>query len=633
MKNRLLFRKSKRLLFLCFVLLVLLSSNSISGQLAVWNPTWSGTSPSPFAATSLGSNVASGSLARVNLTGTSSGSRYSSSNWSASNYLTITITASPGFVLNLNSQVVSLTMGSSGTGPNLYTLRSNVDSYSSSLGSAVPSCSGHSLTNITLPSTGYNGLTSITFRIIGSTTGCSSTFGAGGTGGPSAITINGNAVSAVTSPTVSNASATLIATTTATLSGNVTNTGGAAITANGSVYALTSDDSTPTIGELNVTNLSTPVPGSGTGSFSNATGAVLMVNRQYSYNAYATNSVGTSYGTVATFYTLAVTPNAPTVGSPTVNSLTVTLDTSDDNPSGTQYAIQETGGDYVQADGTLGADAVWRTESEWGTVIVNGLASNIAYTFQVKARNGDGVETDFSATASGTTEANLNPTIEAGTLASFGSICVNSSVIESFTFTGYNLTNANVVVGPLSGFTFATSEEGTYQASLSFTPDVNGEVAETVFVQFTPTAEQNYDGFISITGGGASGVNVSVIASGINTAVVVTTGGSSSISATSAVLLGSFEEGCSTVTTSGVQYSLNVDFTGASSIALGGTAAALSPNTLYYYRAFATDATGTVYGAIEDFTTLNLAAPVALDGDEETTTSFVANWEEVNGAS
>ncbi|WP_425555377.1 beta strand repeat-containing protein, partial [Flavobacterium cheonhonense] len=447
------------------------------------------------------------------------------------------------------------------------------------------------------------------------------------------VTISWTVTPSVVAPTVTNTAAADITTNSATLAGNVTATGGAAITATGSVYALTSVDNTPTIGEANVTNLATSTPGSGTGTFSNATGTGLAVNTQYSYNAYATNSIGTSYGTVATFYTLAVTPDAPVVGSPTTSSLTVILDTSDANPSGTEYAIQEAGGAYVQANGSLGVSPVWRNETAWGTITVTGLSSATQYTFQVKARNGNAVETLFGASASATTNANSSPTIEADTLTDFGALCLNTSATNSFGFIGYNLTTADVTVGPLAGYTFSTSLNGTYTASLSFTPDVNGEMAETVYVKFTPTAVGSYNGLITITGGGVStAVNVSASGSGINTPVTAITGASASVTATTAVLNGSFTAGCSTVTASGIEYSVNNDFSASATVAFGGTVSSLSPNTTYYFRAFATDATGTVNGNSANFTTANLSGADATAATNVGTGAFTANWVAVPGA-
>lgn len=188
------------------VLLPLLLFFSASAQLAVWNPLWSGVAASPLAASSLGTNITSGSLARVGLTGVSSSARYNSSGWnSTSNYLTITVTPSAGYLLNLNSGSVVLNMGSSNTGPNSYLLFSSVDAYASAIATVSTPCpstaQGGNIT-YSLPATGYNNLSSVTFRIVANgTTSCNGTsIAVGGTGGPSYIAVNGTTT--VTTPVI-----------------------------------------------------------------------------------------------------------------------------------------------------------------------------------------------------------------------------------------------------------------------------------------------------------------------------------------------------------------------------------------------------------------------------------------------
>ncbi len=108
-------------------------------------------------------------------------------------------------------------------------------------------------------------------------------------------------------PTVVNSTGTDVANNSVTFAGNVTATGGSAIASTGTVYAVTSINSNPILGGTGVLTVNTPSPNSGTGTFSNASGAVLSPNIQYSYNAYATKSDGaTGYGTVATFIRLPV---------------------------------------------------------------------------------------------------------------------------------------------------------------------------------------------------------------------------------------------------------------------------------------------------------------------------------------
>ncbi len=94
--------------------------------------------------------------------------------------------------------------------------------------------------------------------------------------------------------TVTTAAASVVTGTTATTGGNVTADGGSAVTARGVCYGLTAN---PTIAGSKTTD------GMGTGAFeSNLTG--LRGLTTYYVRAYATNSVGTTYGPEITFTTL-----------------------------------------------------------------------------------------------------------------------------------------------------------------------------------------------------------------------------------------------------------------------------------------------------------------------------------------
>ena len=89
--------------------------------------------------------------------------------------------------------------------------------------------------------------------------------------------------------------------TSASVDGIVTSTGGAALTARGFVYALSAANATPTLGGSGVTNV--PISGTAVGTFSGSfTG--LAAGSAYSFRAYATNSVGTTYSAVVTFSVL-----------------------------------------------------------------------------------------------------------------------------------------------------------------------------------------------------------------------------------------------------------------------------------------------------------------------------------------
>jgi hypothetical protein len=112
-----------------------------------------------------------------------------------------------------------------------------------------------------------------------------------------------------TLPTITTTAASSITSNSATSGGNVTSAGSATVTARGICYGTSSN---PT------TSNSTVSSGSGTGSFSaNLSG--LAANTTYYVRAYATNSVGTAYGSQVSFTTLPGDdiPSVVTIGTGT----------------------------------------------------------------------------------------------------------------------------------------------------------------------------------------------------------------------------------------------------------------------------------------------------------------------------
>ncbi len=452
------------------------------------------------------------------------------------------------------------------------------------------------------------------------------------------ITITG-IVPTILAPTVTTTTASAITSTSATLGGTVTATGGAAITANGSLYSLTATNAAPAVGGIGVTNIATASPAAGTGAFTNATTSSLDANAQYSYVAYATNSVGTSYGATSTFYTLANTPGTPVVNNATQSTLDVVLD-GNANPDATQYAIQEAGGLYVQANGTLGATAVFQTIGQWGVVTVNGLTAETMYSFAAIAMNGGMVQTMPSSSASGMTLSATSPVLFVGTLNAFGEVCINQSATGSFSFDGSNLAGSNLMVASLEGFTYSLTENGEYTSTLSIptTPTMTNQM---VWVKFTPTMVNSYNGLISISGAGLqSTYSVEASGSGVDTAATVTTGAASNVTSIQATLAGSYMMGCTNVTEYGFEYSTENGFTNGTVLlsanqaagSFTAIAAGLQPNTQYFYKAFATDNSATIYGNQMNFVTDDIATPVATDATAISFDGFTANWIAVPGA-
>jgi hypothetical protein len=246
---------------------------------------------------------------------------------------------------------------------------------------------------------------------------------------------------------------------------------------------------------------------------------------------------------------------------------------------------------------------------------LTGLASGTTHYYKAYATNAGG--TTYGTEQSFTT-LTPNPTINTTALTAFGNVCINTTAgPNSFTITGSNLTTANVTVGPLAGYTFSTTSGGTYTASLNLSQP-GGSYSQQVFVRFTPTAVQSYNGNIPVNGGGiAAPVNVAASGAGVNTTASVTTGAVSAITQTSATAAGSITAiGCSAVTAYGIEYSTTNNFPLGSGIQVASSnlsgsnfssnLTGLTPSTTFYYRAYATNGGGTAYGSQLSFTT---AAP------------------------
>ncbi|MEA4840029.1 MAG: GLUG motif-containing protein, partial [Bacteroidales bacterium] len=114
-------------------------------------------------------------------------------------------------------------------------------------------------------------------------------------------------------PKVTTTAISLFDATTATMGGTVTAEGSTTVSARGVVYSST--NTTPTIGGTGVT---TDENGTGTGSFSKSISGLTAITTYY-VRAYATNSIGTSYGDVTNF-TTKPTSTAPTIGDGTSSS-------------------------------------------------------------------------------------------------------------------------------------------------------------------------------------------------------------------------------------------------------------------------------------------------------------------------
>ena len=130
----------------------------------------------------------------------------------------------------------------------------------------------------------------------------------------------------------------------------------------------------------------------------------LSTNTQYTYRVKARDSADTpnetAYSSQFSAYTLAAVPAAPSLSDVTETTMVLAVN-ANGNPSNTQFAIQcastdgNWNGKYVSATGAAGSSPVWRTQAQWGSVTVGDLLPGTQYCWQVRARNGDNIETAF----------------------------------------------------------------------------------------------------------------------------------------------------------------------------------------------------------------------------------------------
>ena len=196
-------------------------------------------------------------------------------------------------------------------------------------------------------------------------------------------------------PVVSTLGSTEVHSAGATLSGTVLTDNGAEITERGFVWMQ--GDGTPT------TDLHKEVVSGTVGDFTAAlTG--LEPNKKYSFRAYAINSVGTSYGTVMTFSTVAGLPVLSSVAVSQITSTSATF-TSDVMDHGGE-TVSEVGFYYSEEETVDVATAV-KVSMNYAGGSFNTAISNlsIAATYYVKSYAVNSAGTAYSNVVSFTTLA------------------------------------------------------------------------------------------------------------------------------------------------------------------------------------------------------------------------------------
>jgi len=149
-------------------------------------------------------------------------------------------------------------------------------------------------------------------------------------------------------------------------------------------------------------------------------GGPLVPAKRYYYSIVPfSNAQGEGVGLLGNDVTLPVNPNAPTFGTSTYHTLQIITNAGGNDVdqakvaifvSGTIYNMPSdvTTDYYVQDDGTLGSNPVYKSVADWGGptgVKANGFYSGTSYSVKLKAQNSDMETSELGSSANGTTQA------------------------------------------------------------------------------------------------------------------------------------------------------------------------------------------------------------------------------------
>lgn len=395
-------------------------------------------------------------------------------------------------------------------------------------------------------------------------------------------------------PTLTTTAVTGITTTAASSGGNVTDDGGAEVTARGICWGTATGPTTAG---------SKTSDGTGIGSFtSSITG--LTPNTKYYVRAYATNTEGTAYGNEVEFTT------NPIIGATVTTTAPTTLTSTTANPGGN---ITADGGAPVTERGIVWALTANPTTSDNKlaasaagtgafTVSLSALQPGTLYHIRAYAINTSG--TAYGSDLTFTTPAAL-PTVTTAAVSSF---------TQSTAVSGGNVTADGGAAVTVKGVCWNT---GAGNPTITDSKTTNGEgvgAFTSTLTQLLPNTTYNIRAYATNSVGTAYGDVVHVTTSPVALATVTTTAPTLILTSTTSVTGGGnvTANGGGTVSERGVCWGTSANPVATGSHVSSGTGPGsftvtltpLQAGTLYYVRAYAINEAGTAYGTEYQVVTL-----------------------------
>ena len=383
-------------------------------------------------------------------------------------------------------------------------------------------------------------------------------------------------------PTVVTKPASGIAEGTATLNAEITNQGSDAVTSCGFYYNTSADMSYPEVVDANLD-----------GSRFSSVISSLEPGKTYYYMAYAKSSAGMAEGEVLSFVTQAVKPTVETRPVSEVTTSGATLNAAIPSNGGSEitacgfyYSTSENMSNKATAEFTGTPDSLF-------SVAVSGLQSFTTYYYKAYATNALGsVEGEVMQF---TTVIPPSVTTNAATDIYSASATLNG-----------NVTNHGGTTGTIRGFVYGTSTDNLNDSIISGTGA--GTYSQPI-TGLTLSTTYYFKAFASNNAGTVYG-EVMQFTTSSNSTPTLQTVSATNITTMGATLNGNVtSDGGATVTDRGFVYGTNANDlshtvqSGSGTGSFTKTLAGLAASTTYYYKAYATNAEGTSYGEVKQFTT------------------------------